>query len=185
MRLHYPRSRSSALTSRPRPPLTTRGHGNFSEQINIALVAVYRTRMELHPLACMQARRHAEHHVKQWPLVSSTSTAMTQQLPTEHSIRVPHLHPVRRPLPLVMATVDSSSRGSGGAPCLKQFQRLQGSSVFAAAPEAAGPISMPDPVPSTGYLCLCILQMRWSLFNGQLGPVALGPGPRANFRAQL
>ena len=29
---------------------------------------------------------------------------------------------------------------------------------------------------STAYLCLCILPMRRSLFNGQLGPGALGPG---------
>ena len=48
-----------------------------------------------------------------------------------------------------------------------------------------GPISVPDSKRSTGYLCLCILQMRRSLFNGQLGPGALGPGPRAHIRARL
>ena len=38
-----------------------------------------------------------------------------------------------------------------------------------------GPISVPDSKRSTGYLCLCILQMRPSLFQGQLGPGFLGP----------
>ena len=37
--------------------------------------------------------------------------------------------------------------------------------------------SVPDSNRSTGYLCLCILPMRRSLINGQLGPGALGPGP--------
>ena len=42
-----------------------------------------------------------------------------------------------------------------------------------------GPISMPDSNRSTGYLCLCIIQMRPSLFQGQLGPGPLALWPRA------
>ena len=48
-----------------------------------------------------------------------------------------------------------------------------------------GPISVFDSTRSTAYLCLCILPMRRSLFNGQLGPGALGPGPRAHIRVRL
>ena len=42
---------------------------------------------------------------------------------------------------------------------------------------AQGPFSVHDCKRSTAYLCLCILPMRRSLFNGQLGPGAIGPGP--------
>ena len=40
-----------------------------------------------------------------------------------------------------------------------------------------GPISVLDSKRSIACLCLCILPMRWSLFNGQLGPGASGPNP--------
>ena len=52
---------------------------------------------------------------------------------------------------------------------------------WALGPLALGPISVPDSKRSTAYLCLCILPMRRSLFNGQLGPGALGPGPMAQY----
>ena len=41
----------------------------------------------------------------------------------------------------------------------------------------AGPSFVENYTRQPGYLCMCILPMRRSLFNGQLGPGALGPGP--------
>ena len=48
-----------------------------------------------------------------------------------------------------------------------------------------GPISLFDSTRSTAYLCLCILPMRRSLFNGQLGPGAQGPYPCSALHALL